>query len=147
MPDDSRPQSPLDSHPVHHPGHVASPAHQQPILKRDIEQEYQAATAQPLDTFARNLLFEKGITAEAEPEVFDGMKADLVERLERLTTQTMLMGLSEDDLVEFESMVDKGADQESLTQFAESKVPNLQDKLMESYLNFRNIYLKPISTT
>lgn len=94
----------------------------------------------PLEQYANNLLIERG-TLELDPGLVEAMKGDLLDRLERLSTQTMLAALTDTDREEFEKMVDAGASPEELQAFASQKVPDLSDRLTEALIRFRQVYL------
>jgi hypothetical protein len=94
----------------------------------------------PLEVFAENLLVERGVL-ELDSEVVDGMKAELMERLELLSTQAMLNGLSDEDLAAFEKLVDAGATPAELQVFAQAKVPDMAQRMSEALHRFRLTYL------
>ncbi|MEI7818619.1 MAG: hypothetical protein WCI47_00715 [bacterium] len=97
-------------------------------------------SANPLEQYAQNLLIERGAMG-IEPELVAGMKADIMDRLELLTTQVMLMALNEADAVEFERMVDNGATAAQLQDFAAAKIPDLSQRITEALIRFRQAYL------
>lgn len=102
-----------------------------------------AATAQPeapLEVFAQNLLIEKG-AADLDAELVEGMKADIMQRLELLSTQVVLNALNDQDTLAFEKMVDEGATASQLQEFSNAKIPDLQRRLTEALLRFRVTYL------
>lgn len=100
----------------------------------------ETAGTNPLEVFAQNLLIDKGFM-DLSPELIADMKADLLQRLELLSTQVMLEALNETDIAEFERLVDSGATPDQLQQYSESKVPDYAQRLTEALLRFRITYL------
>jgi len=97
-------------------------------------------TSDALEVFAQNLLIERGVL-DLDAELVTGMKSDIMQRLETLSTQVIIDGLSDADTAEFERMIDAGASQEQLQSFAETKIPDLPKRLTEALLRFRTAYL------
>ncbi len=94
----------------------------------------------PLETFAQNLLIEKGVV-DLDAELVAGMKQDILERLEILSTKVMLSSLSEADAAEFERLVDSGSSPAQLQQFASDRIPDLSQRMTDALLRFRSLYL------
>lgn len=98
------------------------------------------SAAAPLETFAQNLLIEKGV-ADLDASLVAGMKQDILERLELLSTKVVLNALTENDAAQFERMVDAGASSEELQKFTDEHVPDLSQRMTEALLRFRLMYL------
>ena len=93
-----------------------------------------------LERFAENLLQEKEL-ANIDQETRDVMRADLVDRLEKVTNKVIVDSLPDDKLMELEALVDKKASQEELRDFVGANVPEIEDKLTDAYFDFRRLYL------
>lgn len=93
-----------------------------------------------LEDFAENLLRQKGLI-DLSADTLRQMKLDIVTRLEKVTNGVMVANLKDDDLKEFESMLDKDAPPEDIQGFVERKIPDLDQKLGLAYMKFRDIYL------
>jgi hypothetical protein len=93
-----------------------------------------------LEDFAENLLLEKNLT-NIDDETLAEMRKDLVDRLEQVTNRTVVDNLPQDKLSEFEKMIDEESDPSQIQDFIAASIPNLPEKLTESYFNFRKLYL------
>jgi len=93
-----------------------------------------------LEDFAENLLLEKNLT-NIDDETIAEMKKDLVDRLEQVTNRTVVDNLPQDKLAEFEKMIDQNTDPSQIQDFIAQNIPNLSEKLTETYFNFRKLYL------
>ena len=98
------------------------------------------SSSEALQTFAQNLLIEKGAVG-FDADLLEGMKQDILDRLEVLTTKVILDALNDADLDTFESMVDQSASPDELQAFAASKIPDLAQRLTEALVRFRTTYL------
>lgn len=93
-----------------------------------------------LEDFTENLLRQKGLI-DLSADTLRQMKLDLVTRLEKVTNGVIVANLKDDDLKEFESMLDNDAPPEDVQGFVERKIPDLDQKLGLAYMKFRDIYL------
>ena len=93
-----------------------------------------------IERFAENLLQEKEL-ANVDQQTRDIMRADLVDRLEKVTNRVIVDSLPEEKLTEFESLIGREAVQEELQSFIQANVPELEDKLTDAYFDFRRLYL------
>jgi uncharacterized Fe-S cluster-containing protein len=93
-----------------------------------------------IERFAENLLQEKEL-ANVDQQTRDIMRADLVDRLEKVTNRVIVDSLPEEKLAEFESLVGREVVQEELQSFIQANVPELEDKLTDAYFDFRRLYL------
>ena len=111
-------------------------------MDRSEETKYNETSNQSakLEDFAENLLLEKNLT-NIDDETLAEMRKDLVDRLEQVTNRTVVDNLPQDKLPEFEKMIDEGADHSQIQDFIAASIPNLPEKLTESYFNFRKLYL------
>lgn len=126
------------------PAPVTPPASDAAPVTPQADQASLPNGSQPLEVFAQNLLIERG-ALEMDAELVDGMKADLVDRLSLLANQVMIDALNDQDTAEFEKMVDNGATDEQLQAFAESKIPDLSQRLTAALLRFRSTYLGTVA--
>ncbi|MCC7543111.1 hypothetical protein IT415_00135 [bacterium] len=122
---------------VPQPGQTQDPSGAAPVMPQAATD---GSTSNALEVFAQNLLIERGVL-DLDAELVAGMKADIMQRLEVLSTQVIVQALSDVDTAEFEKMIDNGATQQQLQAFAESKIPDLSKRLTEALLRFRTTYL------
>ena len=92
-----------------------------------------------IEAFAENLLQEKGIDTQ-DREVFVQIKSDLIVRIEERINTLILKELPQEFLGEFERLVD-GGDEEKIQKFTGRHIKELDQKIAEELLAFRNIYL------
>ena len=92
-----------------------------------------------LQTFAQKLLEEKKFES-VDPEVFEQLKADLVDRLEDRINMTILKHMPEEKLGEFEALLANGP-AETLQDFVGENVPDLQEVTAAELMAFRKTYL------
>lgn len=99
-----------------------------------------SSTPDPLEAFAQNLLYDKGAAA-LDPDLVEGMKEDIMQRLSLLSTQVVLEALTDQETAEFEQLVDNKATVEQLQQYANEKIPDLAQRMTEALTRFRLAYL------
>jgi len=93
-----------------------------------------------IQRFAENLLQEKDLE-NIDQKTRDIMREELVDRLEKVTNRVLVDNLPEDKLDEFESMIDKSATPAELQKFISDNVPDIENKLIDAYFDFRRLYL------
>ena len=126
------------------PAPVTPPTQSVPPVTPPADQASVPNSTNPLEVFAQNLLIERG-ALDMDADLVDGLKADLVDRLSLLANQVMIDALNDQDTAEFEKMVDNGASEEQLQAFAESKIPDLPQRLTAALLRFRSTYLGTVA--
>ncbi len=93
-----------------------------------------------IEKFAENLLQEKELE-NVDRRTRDIMRAELVDRLEKVTNRVLVDAIPEDKLPAFEQLIDKGADPDELRAFVQENVPEIENKLIDAYFDFRRLYL------
>lgn len=92
-----------------------------------------------LETFARKLLEEKGLT-NLDEEVRVQVERDLIDRLENRINATILAHLPKEKLGEFDALLDK-SDEAAIQAFTHTAIPDLDEVVAQELLNFREIYI------
>lgn len=93
-----------------------------------------------LEAFLDSCLVDKGIK-DVPKELHDQMMQDLAARLETWLMQSVFKKLEEKDAQPLERLMDKGATQQEIMQFLQSRVPNLQNIFAEEMVNFKKAYV------
>lgn len=96
--------------------------------------------SEALNVFAQNLLVEKG-AYKLDADTVAAMKKEILERLDILVNKVSLSALSDEQLKEFNTLLDKQATTEELQKYISDRVPDLQDRLTEALYRFRLVYL------
>lgn len=96
--------------------------------------------SEALNVFAQNLLVEKG-AYKLDADTVAAMKKEILERLDILVNKVSLNALSNEQLKEFNTLLDKQATTEELQKYISDRVPDLQDRLTEALYRFRLVYL------
>lgn len=92
-----------------------------------------------LEQFVDRLLVEKNLVS-LSPEVLEQMKKDLLEKAEGRLKATIFSNIPESQLAEFNQLME-GGDEEKLQVFIREQIPNLEEIMAQSLLDFRNTYL------
>ena len=92
-----------------------------------------------LESFVEKLLIEKGMGG-LDPEVFAQLQADLADRLETLINAEILKRIPEDNLAEFDKLLD-GEDEQALHNFCHVHIPNMEQMVAEVLIDARQAYL------
>ena len=92
-----------------------------------------------LSGFVEKLLEEKGMT-NLDPEVFEQVKKDLVDRVEDRINALVLRELPPEKLEDFEKVLDGGNDTE-IEKFIEGNIEDREQKIAAELLAFRQTYL------
>lgn len=98
---------------------------------------------QGLDAFADSLIKEKGFP-DITPEVREELKKDLLTRLDDFLTARIVAGLSDEDVMTFDKMLQENKGEEEMQQFVSSHIPNFTDFVTQAMLEFRGVYLGTI---
>jgi hypothetical protein len=93
-----------------------------------------------IEKFAENLLQEKELE-NVDLRTRDIMRDELVDRLEKVTNRVLVDAIPEGKLSEFEVLIDKGANADELRAFVQENVPEIENKLIDAYFDFRRLYL------
>lgn len=96
--------------------------------------------SEALNVFAQNLLVEKG-AYKLDADTVAAMKKEILDRLDILVNKVSLSALSDEQLKEFNTLLDKQATTEELQKYISDRVPDLQDRLTEALYRFRLVYL------
>ena len=100
----------------------------------------QFSSAQLMEDFLQQLLIDAGMDG-VSPEVKDQMLTDLRARLEDRLLGTIILHLSEEDLVTFNKLSDDNASEEQVTKFIDEKIPDYAELAGQAMLQFKNDYL------
>ncbi|MES2930930.1 MAG: DUF5663 domain-containing protein [Patescibacteria group bacterium] len=92
-----------------------------------------------LNQFIDKLIEEKGFD-EKDPEVLEQIKTDLISHLEDRIDAMVLNNIKEEDLPAFEKALDSN-NKEEIEKFTLEHIPDINEKVANEMLNFRNIYL------
>ncbi len=95
----------------------------------------------PLKIFIDRLIEEKDLLA-LEPEVLKQVKADLSERLEDRINAAVLKHLPPDKLSAFEKLLDTKASDEEIQRFCREQIPNLDEVIASTLVEFQLTYLQ-----
>lgn len=100
-----------------------------------------STTTPPYDlrAFATQLLEEKGFSTQ-DPDVYEQLKDDLVDRLENRINATLLANMPEAQLEAFSSILDTGTEKEILA-FCETHIKDLASIIAAELLTFRTTYV------
>jgi hypothetical protein len=94
----------------------------------------------PLYAFLDSCLFDKGI--KDIPESLKGeMITDLADRLQQWLMQAVFMHLPEEAAPDMEKLMDRGAPQEEIMGFLQTRVPGINKIFEEEMIKFKQAYL------
>lgn len=93
-----------------------------------------------LDTFINSLLDKRGYK-DAAPEVREALYADVLERINQFVLAKVIASLSEEELTEFEKLLDEKKPLIEFQEFAQKHVPDYTTFLAAVLLEFEDIYL------
>ena len=94
---------------------------------------------QVLEQYIDKLVEEKNF-GELEPEVLAQIKSDIGERLERRINASLLEHMPENKLDELEQKMNAN-DVEGVRKLCEDSIPDLQEVIAQTLLDFRRTYL------
>lgn len=92
-----------------------------------------------IQNFINKLITEKGANDVPE-EVKTQLKADLMERIEKVINLKIIENLDEENLTKFENKLDYGTDSD-VQNFLKEAIPNIDNLVAEALLDFRQKYL------
>lgn len=95
--------------------------------------------APSLETYIDHLLEEKGLQ-NMEPSVLSEMKNDLIERITERLNAEMIAALPQDKIAELNELMD-GGNAEEVRSFLETNVPDFDNVLARTLMEFRATYL------
>src|ERR1035437_9288232 len=93
-----------------------------------------------LEAFLDSCLYDKGIK-DVPKALHDQMMQDLAARLETWLMKSAFKKLEEKDAAPLKQLMDKGANQQEIMEFLQSRVPNLQEIFAEEMVNFKKAYV------
>jgi len=97
--------------------------------------------AQPtIEQFVENLLVERGLTAVDEAVLVE-FRADLLTRIAERINAEMVAMLSPEAVDELNELLGNNAELEEVRGFFTSNVPNYQEVLARTLMDFRTAYL------
>lgn len=97
--------------------------------------------AQPtLEQFVENLLVERGLTSVDEA-VLAELRTDLLTRIGERLNAEMVALLETDKVEELNDLLDADAEPDVVREFFVSNVPNYQEVLARTLMDFRTSYL------
>lgn len=93
-----------------------------------------------LEPFINDLLEQKGY-ADAVPEVKEALQKDLLSRIDEFIMARTIAEFSDEELKEFEKMLDEKKPQAELQKFAIEHIPDYTTFLASSLIEFQDIFL------
>ena len=95
-----------------------------------------------MDEFLDNLLAQIGALQTADPEVVEQLKADMSERVAALINRRLIDALPDDKVTGLETLLDEQPNNvEAYQQFINDNLPNKQEIVNATLLEFRALYL------
>jgi len=99
-----------------------------------------------LEQFVEQLLQEKSIPADMDPEIKAQLIKDLTVRVEDLINRRLIDAMSDEQLAEFNKILDQEpANPEAVKAFIEQNIKNKEQITTGALLEFRQLYLGPAS--
>jgi hypothetical protein len=93
-----------------------------------------------IDSFLDKLIDQRGY-AEATQDVKDLMHKDLKTKLDEFIVTRTVAEFSDNDLDEFEKLLDENKSTEELTQFATNHIPDYQSFITSTLVQFQDAFL------
>jgi hypothetical protein len=95
-----------------------------------------------LEQFVKQLLAEKGLPENLEPEVYNKLVSDLTERVGNLINRRLIESLNGEQLDQFNSLLDTQPDNpEAMQKFIEENVQNKEQITTAALMEFKDLYL------
>lgn len=94
------------------------------------------------DTFIDGLIEQK-FTQQGHtlsPEVRAELRKDIVGRLDEFIMARVIAALSDDDVAEFEKLLNEGKQREDLQKFASEHIPDFTNFLTNTLIEFQKVY-------
>lgn len=99
-----------------------------------------------LEQFIEQLLKEKNMPADMDPEIKTQLVKDLTVRLEDLINRRLIDSMTEEQLGQFNQLLDKEpADPAAVQNFVSENIKNKEEITTGALLEFRQLYLGPTS--
>ena len=100
-------------------------------------------TQSQFDQYLQGLIDEKFVQKghELDPDVVDELKKDIIRQLDEFIMSRIITTLSDDDVLEFEKMLQEGKSQEELQKFATEHIEDFTTFLTNVLLEFQQVYL------
>lgn len=92
-----------------------------------------------IDDYVDRLIKDKGFE-DKDPEIIAQIKDDLLRSIEGHINAMVISNIPEDSLAEFEKILDTN-DQEKITSYIHTKIPDINEKTATVLLSFKNSYL------
>ena len=99
------------------------------------------STEADLKVFVDRLVAEKKFPETLETEVLNEIKADLLSRVEDRINGVIINNLSEEQLDEFNKLLDGKATDKAVQEFCSKNIPDLAQLIASELIVFRNSYL------
>lgn len=96
--------------------------------------------APTLEQFVENLLVERGLTSVDEAVLVE-LRADLLTRIGERLNAEMIALLEADKVEELNDLMDADAEPDVVREFFVSNIPNYQEVLARTLMDFRTSYL------
>jgi len=97
-------------------------------------------TNQAMQDFVNKLVDEKNYE-DLDPEVREQIVKDVNERLENTINAKVVAALSDEQITEFEALLDKNASSEEVQAFIGKSIPNGEEFLTQVLVDFKKSYL------
>lgn len=98
----------------------------------------------PTDDFIEKLIDEKGFE-NLLPEVRAEIKSDMITRLDDFISARMISGLSDEDVLTFEKMLNDQKTEAEIQEFLVTHIPDFENFLTNTLMEFRGVYLGQIN--
>lgn len=95
---------------------------------------------QEVRTFLESILDDAGMT-DLTPEMKNSMTQELFKLLDARLTTVAVENLSEENLTQFERMLEEKKDKQDVEMFLRDKIHNAPELFAQAMLDFRNSYL------
>lgn len=94
-----------------------------------------------MEQFVKDLLKEKGLSANLEPAVYDRLVKDLSERAEKIVNKRLIDSLNEEQFDQLEKLTASSPDEQAVQDFINANVPNKERVVALALAEFRQLYL------
>ncbi|MEK7571153.1 MAG: hypothetical protein AAB553_02675 [Patescibacteria group bacterium] len=104
-------------------------------------QQQLASPPSRLETFVNALIDKRFAGQEIDNTVKNKMKEDLLDRLDEFILASTLNKLTDDEIDQFEKLVNEEKQIEEIRQFTVTRIPNYNDFIATALLSFEKDYL------
>jgi hypothetical protein len=95
-----------------------------------------------LEQFVKQILQEKGLPENLDPEVYNKLVSDLIDRVGNLINRRLIESLDDEQLNQFNHLLDNEPENsEAMQKFIEENVKNKEQITTEALMEFRDLYL------